>query len=35
MRFAACVSGDGTEPTYLIDGREALTPVSPISTGTT
>jgi hypothetical protein len=21
------VSGDGTEPTYLIEGREALTPV--------
>ena len=27
MRFAVYVSGDGSEPTYLIDGREGLTPV--------
>jgi hypothetical protein len=27
MRLAVYMSGDGTEPAYLIDGREALTPV--------
>jgi hypothetical protein len=27
MRFAVYMSGDGTEPTYLLDGREARTPV--------
>jgi uncharacterized protein YchJ len=26
-RFAVYMSGEGTEPTYVIDGREALTPV--------
>jgi SnoaL-like protein len=26
-RFAAFMSGEGTEPTYVIEGREALTPV--------
>jgi hypothetical protein len=28
MGSAVYMSGDVTEPTYLIDGREALTPVS-------
>lgn len=26
-RFAVCMSGPGTEPTYVIEGREALAPV--------
>ena len=26
-RFAVYMSGEGTEPSYVIDGREALTPV--------
>jgi hypothetical protein len=26
-RFAVYMSGDGSEPTYVLDGREALTPV--------
>ncbi|HTA07858.1 MAG TPA: nuclear transport factor 2 family protein [Streptosporangiaceae bacterium] len=26
-RFAVYMSGPGTEPTYVLDGREALTPV--------
>ena len=26
-RFAVYMSGEGTEPTYVIDGREGLTPV--------
>jgi hypothetical protein len=26
-RFAVFMSGEGTEPTYVIEGREALTPV--------
>ena len=26
-RFAVFMSGEGTEPTYVIDGRDALTPI--------
>src|SRR6266853_3492879 len=26
-RFAVYMSGEGTDPTYVLDGREALTPV--------
>jgi hypothetical protein len=26
-RFAVFMDGEGTEPTYVLDGREALTPV--------
>jgi hypothetical protein len=26
-RFAVYMSGDGSEPTYVLEGREALTPV--------
>ena len=26
-RFTVCMDGEGTEPTYVLEGREALTPV--------
>jgi hypothetical protein len=26
-RFAVCMDGEGSEPTYVLEGREALTPV--------
>ena len=33
-RFAVYMSGPGTEPTYVLNGREALTPVFEDSTST-
>jgi hypothetical protein len=26
-RFAVCMNGEGTEPTYVLEGREALSPI--------